>query len=184
MKKSTFIIVTSLLILLNISLLYQVSHLNNTDNNTSNTVEVFDKWGPESIGTSHAKINHSEIEIPDSGIVFTVVMTDFGCNSCMVNEIRLLNDLYSDFPNKIAVYIHSNDNSYLEQFKNTFPVQVISNKENILDNTFEFSNPIGLIIDSNKLVQSIHMAQPENPGDRNFYYKKIESLLSSLETEI
>ncbi|MTI88597.1 MAG: hypothetical protein FH748_11570 [Balneolaceae bacterium] len=183
MKKSTFIFITSLLILLNVSLLFQVSHLNNKDDNSSNAIEVFDKWGLESIGTSHAKINHSEIEIPDSGIFFVVVMTDVGCSSCMVNEIRLLNKLYNDFPNKIDVYLHSNSDSYLEQYNNTFPVQVISNKENILDNGFEFTNPVGLIIDSNKLIQDIHLAKPENPGNRNFYYKKIKSLFNSLKTK-
>ncbi len=178
MKKQIFVIGLILLTGLNIVLLF-------TTNNLYNRLEAVHeqslKWGFEHIGAGNAHLIYPSVEVSDSGLSLQIFLTDKGCTSCVINEIRNLNILSKHYRKFMDVYFKGSNSNYLESFYIQFSIEPISEEKKILDNAFRFYNPVALLIDENGMVHRVHMAEPGNPAKTNRFYERIASLFKSLE---
>lgn len=139
------------------------------------------QWGYEQIGRGNAKIAHPDVSLADAGLSLLVFITDYGCRSCMENEIRNLNTFYKKYEEYTRVYIMSSDKSNMKQFNITFPIKQIDPTGDILDNKFKFANPVALLVDANGMVHDIAIAESGRPEIRNQFYQRLASLFESIE---
>jgi len=177
MKNIKTIGVITILVAFNLVLLYLNTNLQNRIKN----VELqANSWGFEKTGDSVARLIHPQVQLPETGLSLIVLITDEGCITCMENEVRNLNDFHEKFRDRLKVYSFSRDTSYFEQFPVYFTLELIDPDRPVLDNEFDFNNPVALVTDNNGMVQTIQVAEVGKAGKRNEFYKRMTSLFKSV----
>ncbi|WP_020402288.1 hypothetical protein [Gracilimonas tropica] len=153
-------------------------HLQNEQILSGNEPE---SWGFEQAGNRSAKIVHPEVELSSAGLSLSVFFTDNGCGYCVDHEVELLNKLNEEFEGNFNTYLISHNKSFLKRLHDAeFPYTTIDPQEKLLNNDFDFGNPVALFTDKNGVVQIIHVAEKDNEAKSNHFYDRAESLLSSI----
>jgi len=180
---------SGLLLFLNLWLLYtnmerqeQIEFLNaevqklNLENEQSTK-----SWSFEAVGENPARLIHPGVPQAEQSVSLSVFFTDKGCSYCVEYEVQIINKLYEKYKNKLRIYLLSHNDTFLKRLYDAeFPYKNIDPEKKLLDNDFDFSNPIALVTDENRLVQLIHIAEQDNEEKSHLFYTRISSLLESL----
>ncbi|MTI88316.1 MAG: hypothetical protein FH748_10140 [Balneolaceae bacterium] len=189
MKDKTFVLIIILLGLLNVWSLYTNNQRQAQIDSYKSQIQkmsLFGKgtnpdWGFEKVGKTPAKIVAPEVDIKKEGLTISIFFTDRGCLTCVENEVKNINQLFQDHTSKLNVYLMSHNKSYLSRlFGAKFVYKNLDPEVKVLDNDFDFGNPVVLITDVNGLVHRIHIGEKENVKKSDQFYKELDSLLSSL----
>lgn len=186
MKKKTFYTAIITLCLLNIWLLYINEQLVKSVNvsqiqpNMNIKSTYSNDWGYEQFGESIGKIVHPDIpELNDIKLI--ALFTDIGCQFTVEHDVVLLNNLYKKYPDKIKIYLLSNNESFLKRLFNAkFPYEIIDINHKVLNNNFDFINPVSIISGNKSIVQILHISEKDNEMKSNMFFEKMDALLSSL----
>lgn len=139
-----------------------------------------ESWGFEKTGNTIAKINHPDVpKFEETKLL--VFFTDIGCQFTIEYEVQLLNDLYKTHSKRTKIFLLSNHESYLKRLYDAkFEYELINIDHNILDNEFNFTNPVSIITGERSIVQSIHIAEKDNNFRSEIFYEKVDALFKSL----
>lgn len=178
MNNKKIIGVIIVLICLNIFLLYLNMDL---QTQVENITKESTSWEFEDVGKSMARITHTDVSDSSDSLFLMIFLTDKGCMSSVVNEIRNINEFQKKFKNNLQVYVMAEDTSYFEQFYISFPIKQISSKESLLNHEFDFVNPVAMVVDGNGIIHEISMSEVGEPQKRNLFYSRMNSLFESIE---
>ena len=112
-------------------------------------------------------------------LTLVAVFTDMGCNSCVIAEIKFLNEWSKKWPHTIQVYYEGSIKNYLEKYGADFSYQKVDYPERLFNTALVFGNPVVAVVDRNGIVQSLHTNDLSKPGSdqrRTNFYKRISSL--------
>ena len=189
LKSKKLILSIVVLSILNVWLLYsnyvskkQINNIISIQNNKPAPYEIETRrWGFEQSGDKPAKIIHPDVDIGEKSLFMAAFFTDNGCSYCVKHEVSLLNELNEKYNGELKVYLLSQNESFLERLYGAeFDYSTIDPQEKLLNNDFEFRNPVTLLADKNGVVQISHIAEKDNEEKSNQFYKRISSLLLSL----
>ena len=121
--------------------------------------------------------------ITEKPVGLVALFTDYGCTSCVIAEIKYLNEWNKKFSNTLQVYYLGSSERYLEDFGAEFGYQTVESANNLFSVSLPIGNPIIVMIDENDNVQSIHTNDLTRPGSdrrRANFYKRVESLFTAV----
>lgn len=164
-------IVITVLIMLNLFLLYRVQSLKVPHSELHTYEKCFiERKGLNKLESAEAK-----------GFLLTAYLYENGCPSCNKLEIKYLNELYNKYPDKICVILLGGSKKYLGALGAKMPHKI--NDVDIQMYGIENSKylPIAILTDKNKYVQDIYCAEVGNEEKTKNFYTLVESFFSSIE---
>ncbi|RNC79531.1 MAG: hypothetical protein ED557_13470 [Balneola sp.] len=183
MKKLESTILIGILIVLNVWLLYNnqqknliIEELHENSNSSS--------WNVETLDSTLIHIVNDRVLIPQNEIQLKVFFSDQGCQTCIQDEVNLLNEVYNLHPKKFNAYlITQKAPTYLTRmFGASFKYELISPEKDIFDVRYEFVNPIAVLVDSTGLVHRVHKAEVANKDKSEQFYNQVKNLFEELDT--
>lgn len=121
----------------------------------------------------------SNYSFMNNPIGLVAIFTDYGCTSCVIAEIKYLNEWKQKFNNTLQVYYIGESEDYLEQFGAKFTYTKIETTGDLFSVPLPIGNPIVVMIDKNHNVHAIHTNDLSRPGSeqrRTNFYKRVNSL--------
>jgi len=101
-----------------------------------------------------------------------------GCSPCVIEEIRLLNEIYFRYARLMDIYLLSDSGGYLANRGAMFHYEKLTSIPELQN--IHFDNPVSFLVDRNNTVQLIHKAETGNPEKSRMFFKRVESLFESV----
>jgi hypothetical protein len=183
-EKGGLIVAIGILIVLNIWLLFN-NHQKDEKIEELYLTSSQTKWRYETVDSTLLHISNDEITVGNTSLSLIVFFSDQGCQSCIKDEVNLLNEKHSSYEDLTKVYLLSKKApTYLSRmFGATFDYQVIDPKEAVFDIDFEFVNPVAVLTDSTGLVHRIHKAEVGNKKKSEEFYKQMFELFDDMQNK-
>jgi|SRR5690606_14045898 len=129
-------------------------------------------------------INFKPIELvnyndKETKFILISLLSEEACKMCLKNEIKLLNNLNSNYSNYLKVYYEGNSD-YLKELNAEFNFQLIENLKEKFSLPFPIENPISFLIDKNNYTYSIHKAIIGNEEVSKKYFKSVAFLFDAI----
>jgi len=179
-KFKIFWSVLIILVGLNIWLLYGKLNLQQEVNRLQ--VESLKKAGITSTTTEPINFSGPELAVAKP-LKMIAIFTDYGCGSCVISEIKHLNDWSRNYPNALQIFYQGATNNYLEEVGAEFEYQEVESARDLFNVTMPVGNPIAVIVDENNTAQILHTNDLSRLGSdrrRTNFYKQAESLFASV----
>lgn len=179
MKKGELVAITGVLIVLNILLLYSINQKDRIIEELGNR-RILNNWKFETTDNTLLYISHHEVKLGEAPLKLIVFFSDQGCQSCIEDEVELLNLINDEYPGSFNVYLLSTKApTYLSRmFEANFDYKVIDPRINVFDGDFEFVNPIAVLVDSLGLVHRLHKAEVANSSKSEEFYRQMRKFFS------
>jgi len=171
-------ILIATIIVLNIFLLY-------TNIQRQNRVNILEgqltKCEQQIISTTQT---NEDIQLPvslinnENTLSLITIFTERGCSPCIIEEIKLLNDMYSEYEQFINIYLIRGSRGYLTRMGAMFRYENLTTMPNLLN--IHIDNPVSFLVDRNNTVQLIHKAETGNPEKSRRFFERVESLFESV----
>ncbi len=117
-------------------------------------------------------INH------ENSLSLITFFTERGCSPCVIEEIELLNEMYSRYEQLIDIYLVNGSSGYLTQLGAAFKYRYIEEIPGFLN--IPIGNPVSLLVDRNNTIQLIHKTETGNPEKSRIFFERVESLFESV----
>ncbi len=126
------------------------------------------------------KLDLEKFSINNKKLMLLTLIKDNVCGSCLINEIKYLNDINSEFSDHIKVYYEGYKNNLTSLGANFEIIEVLnlSDKFQISDHIID--NPASFVIDKNGYILSYHKAISSSPESSAKFYDKVKSIFHSV----
>ncbi len=178
-KKGELVIITGVMIVLNIWLLYSINQKNRVIEEFENRKDL-NNWKFETVDSTLLYLSHHDVVLSNDPLRLNVFFSDQGCQSCIEDEVNLINKFNAEHPNLLNVYLlTAKAPTYLSRmFEANFDYKVIDPRINVFDGDFEFVNPIAVLVDSLGLVHRLHKAEVANSSKSEEFYRQMRKFFS------
>lgn len=120
-----------------------------------------------------------DIEISSYKLLLISFLTEQGCGSCLEEEIKYLNAIYSKYKDYLLVFYEGNPN-VLKSFGAKFKFQNTNYLKRKFNLPIRIDNPISMLVDKYGNIQSYHKAVVSDPSASASFFFKVNSLFKSV----
>ncbi len=182
-SKKTLLIISAVLLVLNFILIYKNFKNQFIINELQSQIIKLENSNYKIINSNNdevQKLDLASLNIGDKKFILLTLIRDDVCGSCLINEIKHLNKIYSEFSNQIKVYYEGYANKLTSLGANFEIIEVInlSDKFQVSDNIID--NPASFLVDKNGYIQSYHKAIPGKPEVSARFFEKVKSLFQTV----
>lgn len=182
MKKNKILFILFVLLTSDILLLYQNIEKQNSINELNRQLQILEKFKPTneiSLNIDFTLLDSIDIEIKTNKLMLISFLTEQGCGSCLEEEIKYLNSIYSKYKEYLLVFYEGNPN-VLKSFDVKFIFKNISSLKKKFNLPFRIDNPVSILVDRYGNIQSFHKAVVNDPGASATFFFKVNSLFKSV----
>ncbi len=108
------------------------------------------------------------------------LIKDNVCGSCLINEIKYLNDINSEFKDHIKIYYEGYKNNLTGLGASFEIIEVVNIPDKFQIPVNIIDNPASFVIDKNGYVLLYHKAIPVLPESSAKFYEKVTSIFQSV----
>lgn len=166
------------IILLNLFLLYTNIQRQNRINILTNQLTACEQ---QSVRSSKY---YDQVHIPGNlvnnknTLSLITLFSEQGYSPCVIEEIRLLNEIYFRYARLMDIYLLSDSGGYLANRGAMFHYEKLTSIPELQN--IHVDNPVSFLVDRNNTIQLIHKAETGNPEKSRMFFKRVESLFESV----
>ena len=181
MSKREGVAVIGILVGLNIWLLFSVNAKNETIEELSILLEqqalnqpALDDFKSYRLVEEHMLRNAETYKL-------AIIFSDQGCQSCIEDEVAILNELHRSVPQFFDAYLitHRYSNYLSRLFGAKFEYHILDPETPIFDTEVPIVEPVAALIDSTGRVGRLHRAEIGNKEKSIQFYTQMERFLSN-----